>query len=300
MDKAVAKLVFAARGLPQVNYLVVLRSEWTAAPARITAAVAVHARLSGLREAGQPGIERRHLESEDARPTSPAAIDLAAEFDRKVVIEAAVPERARNRNRRARQRRPEVSVPGEVDPSREFYDYEAKYLDDDSRTIIPADLPAHVDGRSEAARDRSVPRGRLRRHGARRLPHGRRRRASSTSTRSTPSPASRRSACTRRCGPRRACPIPELLDRLIALAQERHAEKQQIRTSLDVMSRGAASLVCSLSLRHAVPAPQVSLSRTARQSVRADPRRALRRSRAAARSRRARPRRSRRATSSAP
>ena len=39
---------------------------------------------------------------------------------------------------------PEVSVPGEVIPSREFYDYEAKYLDDDSRTIIPAELPANV------------------------------------------------------------------------------------------------------------------------------------------------------------
>ena len=35
---------------------------------------------------------------------------------------------------------PEVSVPGEVIPSREFYDYEAKYLDEGSKVIIPADL----------------------------------------------------------------------------------------------------------------------------------------------------------------
>ena len=37
---------------------------------------------------------------------------------------------------------PEASVPGEIIPSREFYDYEAKYLDDDSRTVIPAELSA--------------------------------------------------------------------------------------------------------------------------------------------------------------
>ena len=44
---------------------------------------------------------------------------------------------ARDRMRRARQRRPEASVPGEIIPSREFYDYEAKYLDDGSKAVIP-------------------------------------------------------------------------------------------------------------------------------------------------------------------
>ena len=37
---------------------------------------------------------------------------------------------------------PEASLPGEIIPSREFYDYEAKYLDDDSKSVIPADLDA--------------------------------------------------------------------------------------------------------------------------------------------------------------
>ena len=73
-----------------------------------------------------------------------AAIDLAAEFDRKVVIEAAVPNAREIEIAVLGNDSPEVSVPGEVIPSREFYDYEAKYLDDDSRTIIPADLPANV------------------------------------------------------------------------------------------------------------------------------------------------------------
>ena len=64
MDKAVAKLVFAARGLPQVSYLVVLRQEWLAAPAKRDGGASPHARVSGLRQTGEPGVERRHFESE--------------------------------------------------------------------------------------------------------------------------------------------------------------------------------------------------------------------------------------------
>ena len=65
---------------------------------------------------------------------------------------------------------PEASVPGEVVPSREFYDYEAKYLDDGSKVIIPADLPDADSRGNPAAGDRRVPGDRLRRHGAGRLP----------------------------------------------------------------------------------------------------------------------------------
>jgi len=71
-------------------------------------------------------------------------MDLAAEFDRKIVIEAAVPNAREIEIAVLGNDAPEVSVPGEVIPSREFYDYEAKYLDNDSRTIIPAELPAKV------------------------------------------------------------------------------------------------------------------------------------------------------------
>src|SRR6185295_10361202 len=67
---------------------------------------------------------------------------LAAEFDRKVVIEAAVPNAREIECAVLGNDDPEASVPGEIIPGREFYDYEAKYIDDTSRTIIPADLPA--------------------------------------------------------------------------------------------------------------------------------------------------------------
>src|SRR6185295_4836620 len=68
------------------------------------------------------------------------AIDLAAEFDRKIVIEAAVPRAREIECAVLGNDEPEASVPGEIIPSREFYDYEAKYLDEGSKSVIPAAL----------------------------------------------------------------------------------------------------------------------------------------------------------------
>ena len=72
------------------------------------------------------------------------AIELALEFDRKVVVEAAVPNAREIECAVLGNDEPDASLPGEIIPSREFYDYEAKYLDDDSKSVIPADLPANT------------------------------------------------------------------------------------------------------------------------------------------------------------
>src|SRR5690606_34868459 len=69
-----------------------------------------------------------------------AALALAFEFDRKAVIEAAVPEAREIECAVLGNDEPEASIPGEVIPSREFYDYEAKYMDSASQTLIPAPL----------------------------------------------------------------------------------------------------------------------------------------------------------------
>ena len=69
-----------------------------------------------------------------------AAIDLAFQFDRKVVVEAAVPAAREIEVGVLGNDAPEASVAGEIIPSREFYDYEAKYLDEGSVPIIPAAL----------------------------------------------------------------------------------------------------------------------------------------------------------------
>ena len=71
-----------------------------------------------------------------------AGMKLAAEYDRKIVIEAAVPAAREIECAVLGNDAPEASVPGEIIPSREFYDYKAKYIDEDSRLLIPAPLEA--------------------------------------------------------------------------------------------------------------------------------------------------------------
>jgi D-alanine-D-alanine ligase len=138
MDKAMMKVAFAGRGLPMVQHIVVLRSEWAASPATVTDAVAgrlgfpVFVKPANL--GSSVGISKVRTREELG-----AAIALAAEFDRKVVIEAAVPAAREIECSVIGNDRPEASIPGEIVPSREFYDYDAKYIEE-SQSIVPAPL----------------------------------------------------------------------------------------------------------------------------------------------------------------
>ena len=206
MDKAAMKAAFAAHGLPQTAYAVVSHFDWTRRPGEVEPRL----RALGLPLFVKPanlgssvGISKVKAWEELA-----AALDTAFAFDRKAVVEAAVPEAREIECAILGNDEPDASLPGEVLPSREFYDYEAKYIDSASQTVVPADLDAD-DGRARAgAVDRRLPRHRRRRHGPRRLPAVAPLRDAACSTRSTPSPASRPSACTRRCGRPAACPTP--------------------------------------------------------------------------------------------
>ena len=133
--------------------------------------------------------------------------------------------------RGARQRRARASVAGEVIPSREFYDYEAKYLDEGSKTIVPADLePALVaevqrlskaafvaiDGAGMARVDFLLERGTSQLY------------VNEVNTIPGFTTISMYSKLWAASG----VSYPALLDRLLQLALERHAEKQQLRTSV--------------------------------------------------------------------
>ena len=140
MDKAVMKVLFAARGLPVCGWRGFVRAEWLRDRARV---------LEGLQGLGMPVfVKPANLGSSvgiskvKSAAELPAAIELALEFDRKVVVEAAVPNAREIECSVAGNDDPSASEPGEIIPSREFYDYEAKYLDDDSKSVVPADLPA--------------------------------------------------------------------------------------------------------------------------------------------------------------
>jgi D-alanine-D-alanine ligase len=139
MDKAVMKTLFAAAGLPIVPHLVVMRREWARDARAVTARVAAELRypvfVKPANLGSSVGISKAKSDEELA-----AAMEVALQFDRKIVIEAGVPNAREIECAVLGNDDPQASVPGEIVPSREFYDYEAKYLDDGSKPLIPAPL----------------------------------------------------------------------------------------------------------------------------------------------------------------
>jgi D-alanine-D-alanine ligase len=143
MDKDVMKRLFAAAKLPIPKHVTFLRREWRENPGRVKRQIEAVLRyplfVKPANLGSSVGISKAHDRSE-----LDAAIDLAAGFDRKIVIEQSIG------GRRAKARElevavlgndaPEASVVGEVIPCKEFYDYEAKYLSAGSELVIPAEL----------------------------------------------------------------------------------------------------------------------------------------------------------------
>ncbi len=148
MDKDAMKRLFAAAGLPQTPYVALLRSEWRADPKRsrrtIERALAYPLFVKPANLGSSVGISKVHKGEELA-----AALDLAASFDRKIVIEQGVG----GPGAKPRELEvailgndvPEASIVGEIIPAKEFYDYEAKYQlsgPDQSVAVLPAKLTA--------------------------------------------------------------------------------------------------------------------------------------------------------------
>jgi D-alanine-D-alanine ligase len=142
MDKDIMKSLFIAAGIPIVKHVTILRSAWEKDPKKIEKAVGklkypVFVKPANL--GSSVGISKAHNRKELG-----PAIEEAAKFDRKIVIEQGV---GGNKDK-AREIECSVlgnddamaSVPGEIVPVKEFYDYNAKYLDEGSQLIIPAKL----------------------------------------------------------------------------------------------------------------------------------------------------------------
>ena len=140
MDKALMKVVFSARGLPVCDYRVVLRHNWDRRREHILSELESALHYPMFVKPANLGSSVGISKAKD-RAGLADAIDLAGSFDRKIVVEAAVPEAREIECAVLGNEDPAASVPGEVIPSREFYDYEAKYIDDGSKIVIPADLP---------------------------------------------------------------------------------------------------------------------------------------------------------------
>ncbi len=239
MDKDVMKKLFAAAGLPQTPYLALLRSEWAADPRRsikrVEAALRYPVFVKPANLGSSVGISKVHDRSELS-----AAMDLAASFDRKLVIEQGVGgPGAKPRELEVAvlgNDNPVASVVGEIVPGAEFYDYDAKYHSDASVPIIPAKL-----SKSESKQIRAMAIQAFRASDASGLARvdflmEPARRAEKGQTPARPNiylneintlPGFTSISMYPKLWEATGLPYKQLIDRLIDLALERHAEKKQ-------------------------------------------------------------------------
>ena len=143
MDKDMQKTVFRARGLPVVNWLAFTRHQWQdraqASCDQVESELGYPCFTKPVNLGSSVGISKAH-----DRPELIQGINLAAQFDRKLMVEQAALDCREIECAVLGNDEPIASVPGEVRPRREFYDYAAKYVTDDTDLIIPAQLPARV------------------------------------------------------------------------------------------------------------------------------------------------------------
>jgi D-alanine-D-alanine ligase len=234
MDKALFKDVMRAHGLPIVRHLVLKRKFWKGRPeetvAQIEAEIGYGCFVKPANLGSSVGISkvrnRRELRE---------ALDAAARFDRKLIIEEAIDAREIEVSVLGNDD-PITSVPGEIIPCNEFYDYAAKYLDGESELLIPAPIPPEtaeqvrqiataaylaIDcagmARADFLLDRQT--GGLYVNEVNTIPGF--------------TPISMYSKLWEASG----VSYPDLIDRLIQLALERHADKSQSATSFEIPGR---------------------------------------------------------------
>ena len=137
MDKVLMKALFAAAGLPQAGYRVLLGRD-RARAAAIVAPLGLPVFVKPANLGSSVGVSK----VKEAGALA-AALDVAFAYDRKVVVEAAVPGAREIEVSVLGNDDPEASLPGEIIPDREFYDYDSKYSADSKTELrIPAPLDA--------------------------------------------------------------------------------------------------------------------------------------------------------------
>ena len=235
MDKVAMKQLFQKAHLTIVDYEWFLRSAWESDPGRIIRRI--------MRSLGFPVfVKPANLGSSVgiSKATNKDqlrdAIEEAARYDRKIVVERAVNGREIEVSILGNQN-PMASLPGEIMTGHEFYDYEDKYIDTTSRTEVPAKLPKRtieqiqrdgirafeaIDGSGLARVDFFVERGtgRVILNEINTMP-------GFTSISMYP-----------KLWAASGIPYPELIDRLVQLALERHRDKSRNLTSYQPKAKG--------------------------------------------------------------
>jgi D-alanine-D-alanine ligase len=225
MDKDVMKRLLREAGLPVGDFWVTRAKDMDAFIREFGEELPYPVFVKPANLGSSVGITKAHNAGE-----LPAAIAFAAEFDRKIIIEKGIDAREIEISVLGNDEL-KASIPGEIIPSREFYDYQAKYVDDDSRLIIPAPLSEQQVRQAQDLAIRSFqaldcsgmarvdlflekPTGKFLVNEINTLP-------GFTSISMYP-----------KLWEATGLAYPDLVDRLITLAVERHAEKKKLRTKV--------------------------------------------------------------------
>jgi D-alanine-D-alanine ligase len=134
MDKEVMKRLCRERRIPVVEYVVLTRPDLSTSEVGKNFSFPMFVKPANL--GSSVGISKARNGEELNK-----AVALAAQYDRKVIVERSIEGREFECSVLGNQD-PIASAPCEILPSRDFYDYEDKYLLDQARFVLPAELPA--------------------------------------------------------------------------------------------------------------------------------------------------------------
>jgi D-alanine-D-alanine ligase len=138
MDKDVAKKLMQVAGIPVVPWIAVQRADWERQPKEIRRAIEKKFKYPVFVKPATLGSSVGMTKVHSRAELGPA-LDLAAEFAMKIMVERAVSAREIEVSVLGNHD-PRASIPGEIVPHREFYDYAAKYLEEGTQLLIPAKL----------------------------------------------------------------------------------------------------------------------------------------------------------------
>jgi len=142
MDKALMKTIFKAKNLPVVKHLILLELEWKKNREGILKKIKKEFSLPFFIKPSNLGSSVGISKVKDYTQT-PKALRAAFSHDRKILVEEGIKGRELECSVLGNDN-PRVTLPGEIIPYREFYDYRDKYLDGKTTFAIPAQLPSSV------------------------------------------------------------------------------------------------------------------------------------------------------------
>ncbi len=240
MDKDVAKRLLQVAKIPVVPWITVHRHDWEKNPKQIQRAIESKFKyplfVKPATLGSSVGMTKVHSRAELA-----PALNLAAEFAMKILVEKAMVAREIEVSVLGNHD-PKASIPGEIVPHREFYDYTAKYLEDGTQLLIPAKLKA---AQVKTIQSLAVAAFRaLELSGMARVDFFLEKRAPGKLFLNEVNtiPGFTSISMYPKLWEASGIPFRELIDRLIALAVEQHAEKARTKYEIEVPEGAAGAL----------------------------------------------------------